>query len=505
MGGCIAYLGDLIGRRLGKRRASLFRLRPRHTAVLVTTITGFFISLSTMAVLFIAVQPVRRVILEGEAAIRKNRQLQAENLRLAAASERAQRARMRAVAARDAAEAERSRTEAALRSARAELAGVRSVLEQTRRAADQARSALARVEGELQRARAEVARERASATKLAALNDQLRHDNEKLQEDAERLRATNDELAVANEELVRANASYSQENEAVSSQNEALVRERDSLSSVVADLRRQQQDLAQQTEKLRGEYNDLLQSYTTAYGAHRSLWEMFEALRTRRIVVQGGEELARVVIPPGTPAEGVRQAIDGLLSEAHREAIRKGAAPGERVRAVQIVDRRFATPTPTGVATVRVTEQERVDAVVARVARSEEPICILAVAVANSIEGEPAAIDLQPLANRLVYRKGQIVSTRRLDTSQPAGALFDEIVSMLKGIGRSAVERGLIPRFDPVTGEPQTGSLTARELVDLTARVRGEAGRRVELAAIAAADTMAADTLQLEFRVRPVH
>ena len=40
VGGVIAFIGDRLGTRIGKRRLSIFGLRPRHTAVVVTVFTG---------------------------------------------------------------------------------------------------------------------------------------------------------------------------------------------------------------------------------------------------------------------------------------------------------------------------------------------------------------------------------------------------------------------------------------------------------------------------------
>src|SRR2546427_10008842 len=72
MGGIIAYNGDLIGRKYGKRRVTLFKLRPKHTAILITSVTGVLISGFTTAVVFLLVPQVRDVILHGEEAIREN-------------------------------------------------------------------------------------------------------------------------------------------------------------------------------------------------------------------------------------------------------------------------------------------------------------------------------------------------------------------------------------------------------------------------------------------------
>ncbi|MEN9215953.1 MAG: DUF3084 domain-containing protein [Gloeomargarita sp. HHBFW_bins_162] len=59
LGGLIATLGDRIGTRVGKARLSLFKLRPRTTAVLVTIVTGGVISATTLGVLLAADQQLR--------------------------------------------------------------------------------------------------------------------------------------------------------------------------------------------------------------------------------------------------------------------------------------------------------------------------------------------------------------------------------------------------------------------------------------------------------------
>jgi len=52
LSGVIATVGDRIGMRIGKARLSLFNLRPRQTATLVSILTGGVISASTLALLF---------------------------------------------------------------------------------------------------------------------------------------------------------------------------------------------------------------------------------------------------------------------------------------------------------------------------------------------------------------------------------------------------------------------------------------------------------------------
>lgn len=61
-GGVIAYIGDKVGTKVGKKKLSLFGLRPKHTSVLVAIATGVCISLLTLAVLAAASENVRTAL-----------------------------------------------------------------------------------------------------------------------------------------------------------------------------------------------------------------------------------------------------------------------------------------------------------------------------------------------------------------------------------------------------------------------------------------------------------
>lgn len=66
LGGLIATLGDRIGMRVGKARLSLFNLRPRQTATVVSVLTGSVISASTLGLLLITSEQLRRGLFEFE-------------------------------------------------------------------------------------------------------------------------------------------------------------------------------------------------------------------------------------------------------------------------------------------------------------------------------------------------------------------------------------------------------------------------------------------------------
>ena len=48
VGGVIAYVGDRLGTYIGKKRLSAWGLRPRHTAMLYTVLSGGLIAVLTL-------------------------------------------------------------------------------------------------------------------------------------------------------------------------------------------------------------------------------------------------------------------------------------------------------------------------------------------------------------------------------------------------------------------------------------------------------------------------
>ncbi len=62
VGGIIAYIGDRLGMHVGRKKLTLFGLRPKHTSILVTIVTGVLISAASIGVLSIASHDVRTAL-----------------------------------------------------------------------------------------------------------------------------------------------------------------------------------------------------------------------------------------------------------------------------------------------------------------------------------------------------------------------------------------------------------------------------------------------------------
>ena len=61
-GGAIAFIGDRLGSKVGKKKLSIFGLRPRHTSIIVTIFTGVCITTLTFGVMAAASQNVRTAL-----------------------------------------------------------------------------------------------------------------------------------------------------------------------------------------------------------------------------------------------------------------------------------------------------------------------------------------------------------------------------------------------------------------------------------------------------------
>ena len=81
-GGAIAFIGDRLGTKIGKKRLSLFGLRPRHTSNIITVITGFIITALTIGTMAIMSENVRTALfgMEELNANLESKQLQLDEL-----------------------------------------------------------------------------------------------------------------------------------------------------------------------------------------------------------------------------------------------------------------------------------------------------------------------------------------------------------------------------------------------------------------------------------------
>ena len=71
VGALIAYIADKMGSKIGKKKLSVFGLRPKYTSILLTALSGSIIAVLTISVMAIASQSARTALF-GMDKLQKN-------------------------------------------------------------------------------------------------------------------------------------------------------------------------------------------------------------------------------------------------------------------------------------------------------------------------------------------------------------------------------------------------------------------------------------------------
>ncbi|MEB3169960.1 MAG: DUF3084 domain-containing protein [Synechococcaceae cyanobacterium] len=179
LGGVLSTLGDRLGTTVGKARLSLFNLRPRKTAVVITALTGAVISAVSLALMLLVSERLRvglfeldqlqdrlrdsRIALERSQAELRTRRAELESSRAEVGrAERGRRqalqGRAQALEAQRQAEAARGRAASQLRSAEQRLGTLRSSLQPLQAQRDRLEKQQARLRREVSGRDAEIRR-----------------------------------------------------------------------------------------------------------------------------------------------------------------------------------------------------------------------------------------------------------------------------------------------------------------------------------------------------------
>ncbi len=155
LGGVLSTLGDRLGSRVGKARLSLFRLRPRNTAVVITALTGALISAVSLGLMLLVSERLRVGLFELDQIEQRLRD-------------------SRSALARSQAELVRQRTQ--LSRQRAELEGSRAEVTRSQRGRSAALQAQAEAEGRLGQLRRSLQPLQEQRRRLEQQQERLRRD-----------------------------------------------------------------------------------------------------------------------------------------------------------------------------------------------------------------------------------------------------------------------------------------------------------------------------------------
>ncbi len=176
-GAVVAWIGDIVGYRLGKRRVSLFGIRPRTTAVIIGVCSGALISIVTITALSLTSRHVKTALFQMDEVqeklsglelrtLRQETQIKQQKQEIKQAEQRTEDARRQeALASRDVA---RLKSDIATR--KRALAGLQADLEKVRRLQGQTE---ARNRELAQKARQLAGKIKASEAELAVVEAKL--------------------------------------------------------------------------------------------------------------------------------------------------------------------------------------------------------------------------------------------------------------------------------------------------------------------------------------------
>jgi uncharacterized protein (DUF3084 family) len=173
-GGVIAYLGDDLGYRIGKKRLTILRFRPRHTAQIITVISGTLIAAGALLVLLVLNRDFRTALVRGRVLVERNEALKVMNAHLEQHAEQLTTKASDAVAAADDAERQAG---AARSSAKLDLAELNRV-----------ELSLRDVHGKLALAQADLQQKRVNLAQVAHSLDVTQAEKERLADQVNKIR-----------------------------------------------------------------------------------------------------------------------------------------------------------------------------------------------------------------------------------------------------------------------------------------------------------------------------
>lgn len=481
IGGVVAFLADRMGRKLGKKRLSFLGMRPRKTATFFTVAAGVAIPLITVAMVAGLSQPVRTWLLEGRQAIEEARQLRAQRQSLSSEIQQLQgqlesveKQRLTAQQAADLANRRRTQLDAQVKDLagrvaqfQTRVADIQSRYLSTRRKLDRAERQLVQDLKKLNLTVAQRNELESSFREARRQRDEAYRYLDELQQQIEENMAT---IRQQTTDIGQINASKIQLEKDFETQRQKLLGEltqkQRELDEIARQLREGEAELARVNEGIQG------------------LLAMNEGTRTRSLIYNARDEVARMVVDPDLSMTQARNALNSLLRSARIAAEANGAKGSARVPAAAIFSDNVEEQTGKIVATISGIPESRI---------------LVARAHWNSFAGEPVPLDIVGYPNRLAFRANDVIGETRIDGDHSAAEVIRMLSNWLGGDVRSAVlKAGLVPvagRDDALANVPP------EQVFDLVAQIKSQS-RTARVQALASADTYAAGPLQLTFRIR---
>ena len=490
IGGFVAWVADSLGRKIGKKRLSFMGLRPRYTATLLTVGAGILIPILTIAALFVLSRDVREWIQEGRGAIQRAKQYQAQAQELQGGVDDLERKQ------RDLT----GRNEKLTNDAKALNAKIKSFQDQVRMASQRlvtaqsltraAQSRVSSLQGKLTLTNRQIS---AKTSEIASKEKALAAGKKRLVDLQSSLNTATSEYNDINQQYLKLDKETQQlEKDLQSSKSQLSTLQNlkteyegqiESYKQSVTDY---QESIADYTKKV----DDLQQEYARLSNLATS--SIF-AIRTKPMIYETGEEVARSQVPASLSPDAARMAFISFRAQTNQAAIERKARSNPNLDAAGFIDRQRGTPPQL------VTVKEQEEAMIRSITAQRSELILVAISLFNAFEGEYVVIDVGLVRNRLVYPQGQVIAEKRIDGRKSEIEILNQIQDFVgTNVRAQAIKDGMVPPFGR---SGQLGRVNESELLDLISEVKSY-NQLVRVQAVAKDSTKAGDQLELAFRVR---
>lgn len=393
LGGAIATVGDRIGTKVGKARLSLFKLRPRKTATLITILTGMIISFSTLGVLLAFDKRLRDGIFEI------------------------------------------GRVQRLLELRRQDLKETRQQLEETNKAKAKVEQELTQARTEQKAQQIEAQRQQAAAQKrLKEINQSLRAALTRQIETQAQLNRTRGQLNRVSSQYKEAQAQLNTVSQQAQKLRQEIQQNRQELQALIAQrnqlktrLNEQDKEIAKLDQEIQRRDLSIAQREALLKDLEKEaliLGRNLQVLRQGNVALLRGQVLAARVVRIVRPS-AARQAIEEILREANRNAI-NSTQPG-----VEEIKQRV----------VRISEKQ-VEQLIQQIDDGRDYF-VRILAANNYVVGESSVQVFADIAlNQQVFKTGEVLSRIEAHPGNMTAKEVRQRVDLLLEAAKFSAQRG---------------------------------------------------------------
>ncbi|MFM9264646.1 DUF3084 domain-containing protein [Tychonema sp. BBK16] len=537
LGGVIATVSDRLGTKVGKARLSLFKLRPRDTAVVVTVMAGSILSATTLGILFATSKPLRTGVFRIDEiqkrlsnARRELNQATQEKNRVETELGQARAAQAQAKAnlekinrSLQTANAEQAKTQAKLNSLRTQLNSVEAAKSKTEKQLSEVEAAKSQTESQLLSVEAaksqtesqllsvEAAKSRTesqlkmvqaarettksqldrtenqlntvSAQKMNLGSEiaQLQGERQQLIEQREQVKTQiaqrDQEIAKREGEIAKRDKEIAQRNELIAQRDKEIAQRVENLADRDRAIVDRDKVIAEREELLEtlGDQQTQLEKQQALLQQQMQVLERdFQAIREGTVAIRRGQILAAGVVSIIDPALASR-AIDRLLQEANKTTVRLMEPQNNSVKE-QVVE---------------ITNAE-IEQLINQIKDGQDYV-VRIVAGANYLREEKRIkVFAEAEINRVVFRAGDVISGVSVD---PIALKDEKVRQQLQELIEACQFRARL--IGVVGGRVQVADNRIETLGSFVDRVQ-QYGRPLEVQAIATDVTYIAGPLKID-------